>query len=145
MTSELGNRLASSELMPPPVPRPATRLRAPVVLEEDEWTEKIEAIVRRDFFPDVPKLESELEWLQARLNITYQILHKQEKKALDTERKALAGPAQRGPPGNAGGPGKYCAAAHGGAHANRRLTCNLCHSQLAAHAWPGHARHDAWA
>ncbi len=67
MTSELGNRLASSELMPPPGPRPAKVLRAPVVLEEDDWTEKIEAIVRRDFFPDVPKLESELEWLQARI------------------------------------------------------------------------------
>lgn len=39
--------------------------RAPVVLDEDEWTERIEAIIERDYFPDVPKLQNKLEWLQA--------------------------------------------------------------------------------
>jgi len=40
--------------------------RAPVILDEDEWTERIEAIIERDYFPDVPKLQNKLEWLQAR-------------------------------------------------------------------------------
>ncbi len=51
-------------LMPPP---PARQPAGPVVtvLDEDEWTEKIEGIIRRDFFPDLPKLENKLEWMQA--------------------------------------------------------------------------------
>jgi hypothetical protein len=35
-----------------------------LVLDEDEWTSQLEAIIERDFFPDVPKLQSKLEWLQ---------------------------------------------------------------------------------
>ena len=51
-------------LMPPPPARPPAASQV-TVLDEDEWTEKIEGIIRRDFFPDVPKLENKLEWLQA--------------------------------------------------------------------------------
>ena len=47
-------------------PQPATRKRKQEVLDEDEWTEMLEQIVSRDFFPDVPKLENKLEWLQVR-------------------------------------------------------------------------------
>lgn len=36
-----------------------------LVLDEDEWASQLEAIIERDFFPDVPKLQSKLEWLQA--------------------------------------------------------------------------------
>ena len=36
------------------------------VLDEDEWTMQIEAIVERDYFPDLPKLKDRLEWLEAR-------------------------------------------------------------------------------
>lgn len=35
------------------------------VLEEDVYAEAIEAIVERDFFPHLPKLQNQLEWLQA--------------------------------------------------------------------------------
>eukprot|EP00877_Chromochloris_zofingiensis_P006375 jgi/Chrzof1/1991/Cz10g28320.t1 len=49
--------------MPPPPPRPVKR--AAQVLDEDTYTEAIEAIIERDFFPDVPKLQNQLEWLQA--------------------------------------------------------------------------------
>ena len=45
-------------------PQPATRKRKQEVLDEDEWTELLEQIISRDFFPDVPKLENKLEWLQ---------------------------------------------------------------------------------
>ena len=56
------------QLMPPPKPKFAPR-KLPakpqqLVLEEDEWAEQLEAIIERDFFPDVPKLQSKLEWLQ---------------------------------------------------------------------------------
>lgn len=34
------------------------------VLDEDEWTECVEAIIQRDYFPIVPKLQNKLEWLE---------------------------------------------------------------------------------
>lgn len=40
------------------------RKREQNVLEEDEWTQQIEAIIERDFYPDLPKLQNKLEWLQ---------------------------------------------------------------------------------
>jgi len=52
--------------MPPPAPRSAPSRRAPAVLDEDEWTEQLEAIIERDYFPDKAKLENKLEWLQVR-------------------------------------------------------------------------------
>ena len=54
--------------MAPPAPRaPAEASRwKPLVLEEEEWAEALESIIERDFFPDIPKLQSKLEWLQAR-------------------------------------------------------------------------------
>ncbi|CAL8462491.1 g2024 [Coccomyxa elongata] len=41
------------------------RSSGPVVLDEDDWTDRIEAIIERDYFPDIPKLQNKLEWLQA--------------------------------------------------------------------------------
>eukprot|EP00967_Tisochrysis_lutea_P025419 scaffold29347_cov22-Tisochrysis_lutea.AAC.1 len=61
-------------LMPPPPPRTshAHLLLKPgedgppkQVLDEDEYVAHIEAIVERDYFPDIPKLRSQLEWEQA--------------------------------------------------------------------------------
>ncbi|KAK9837831.1 hypothetical protein WJX74_005933 [Apatococcus lobatus] len=51
-------------LMLPPPSQPG-RGPSVTVLDEDEWTERIGGIIRRDFFPDLPKLENKLEWLQA--------------------------------------------------------------------------------
>lgn len=34
------------------------------VLDEDEWTECLEAIIQRDYFPNLPKLQNKLEWIQ---------------------------------------------------------------------------------
>ena len=50
-------------LMPPPPPRAK---RPVAVLEEDEWTAKLEALIERDFFPELGKLESKVQWLQVR-------------------------------------------------------------------------------
>jgi protein DGCR14 len=62
MGDHSGAQLAPRQLMPPPASRPPRQKVK--VLDEDEWTEKIEAIIQRDFFPDVPKLQNKLEWLQ---------------------------------------------------------------------------------
>lgn len=51
--------------MPPPAPLG----RKQVVLDEDEYTEKLEAIIERDFFPDLPKMQNKLEWLQVRTTL----------------------------------------------------------------------------
>lgn len=46
-------------------PRPRRIRRQQEILDEDEFTAKMEAIIERDFFPDIPKLQNKLEWLQA--------------------------------------------------------------------------------
>ena len=53
--------------MPPPAARAAAgikRRREVTTLDEDEWTARIEAIIQRDYYPDLPKLQNKLEWLQ---------------------------------------------------------------------------------
>lgn len=42
----------------------STRQSAEKILDEDEWTECLEAIVQRDYFPNVPKLQNKLEWIE---------------------------------------------------------------------------------
>ena len=46
-------------------PPPSKKARRQVILEEDVYVAAIEAIVERDFFPDIPKLQNRLEWLEA--------------------------------------------------------------------------------
>eukprot|EP00879_Flechtneria_rotunda_P003851 GHRR01004091.1.p1 GENE.GHRR01004091.1~~GHRR01004091.1.p1 ORF type:complete len:577 (+),score=239.95 GHRR01004091.1:317-2047(+) len=55
-------QVADRLVMPPPAPRPGKRK---VVLEEDVYAGAIEAVVERDFFPHIPKLQNQLEWLHA--------------------------------------------------------------------------------
>eukprot|EP00250_Pteridium_aquilinum_P009578 c18766_g1_i1 orf=207-1787(+) len=50
-------------LMGPP-PSKRSR-RTATVLDEDSYVAAIERIVERDFFPDIPKLQDRLEWLEA--------------------------------------------------------------------------------
>lgn len=54
--------------MPPPPSRAAVstalQYKPLIALEEDEYQSQLSAIIERDFFPDVPKLQSQLEWLQ---------------------------------------------------------------------------------
>lgn len=38
-----------------------------MVLEEDEWTSTLEAIIERDYFPELGKLQSKLAWLQVHM------------------------------------------------------------------------------
>ncbi|EFJ16645.1 hypothetical protein SELMODRAFT_116099 [Selaginella moellendorffii] len=48
---------------PPPPGKP--RKSSHAVLDEDTYVAAIERIVERDFFPDIPKLQNKLEWLEA--------------------------------------------------------------------------------
>ena len=57
-------RDAGALLMPPPAPR-APRRAGPEVLDEDEYVARLDAIITREYFPDVPKLRDTLRWLQA--------------------------------------------------------------------------------
>ncbi|KAL3159304.1 hypothetical protein ABBQ32_011258 [Trebouxia sp. C0010 RCD-2024] len=50
---------------PPPTRRGRKRQHEQTLLDEDEWTDRVEAIIQRDYFPDLPKLQNKLEWLQA--------------------------------------------------------------------------------
>jgi hypothetical protein len=47
--------------MPPPPPKP----HAPVRVEEDAYERSLGNIIQRDFYPDLPKLQQQLEWIQA--------------------------------------------------------------------------------
>ena len=55
--------------MPPPPKRGQKRQHEQTLLDEDEWTDRIEAIIQRDYFPDLPKLQNKLEWLQVRQTV----------------------------------------------------------------------------
>jgi hypothetical protein len=50
-------------LMAPPAPR-APKRKKEIVLEEDDWTAKMEAIVERDFFPELGQLQDKVQWLE---------------------------------------------------------------------------------
>ena len=56
----------AAALMPRPRRDPSRGLGKQKVLDEDEWTERLDAIITRDYFPHVPRLKNKLEWIEAR-------------------------------------------------------------------------------
>ena len=56
--------------MPPPPPRfrrqkQAEKKKTKIVLEEDEFAARLEHIIERDYFPNVPQMKDELRLLRA--------------------------------------------------------------------------------
>lgn len=47
---------------------PARKKPKKEAVEEDAYLEAIDKIIQRDFFPDLPKLRTQLEWLEAEKN-----------------------------------------------------------------------------
>lgn len=57
------SRLFGKRLMPPPAPRVVSK--KPKVLDEDTYIAAMGEIIERDFYPDLPKLQRQLKWLEA--------------------------------------------------------------------------------
>lgn len=123
---------------------PVTRKRKQEVLDEDEWTSLLEEIIARDFFPDVPKLQSKLEWLQA--SFDWQQSLPRPAAAVKAELGPCAGHQEGQPRPPQAGTDKHSPAAGWAAHPCGRHACRLC--QHAAHTsrlpdsgsyawWPG--------
>jgi len=100
---------ASARAMPPPAPRPA-RKRAEV-LDEDEWTARLEGIITRDYFPDIPKLKDKLEWLEAtrsgdpaRVRAAQANIQRRQRERLGTPGGALSTPSLGGSGGTGSTP-----------------------------------------
>ena len=111
VTQPIGSRLqpnAASQLMPPPAPR-QQRVRKQVVLDEDEYTARLEKIITRDYFPDVPKLKNKLEWLEATRSGDPELIrqaqvniHRRQLEALGTPGGVIGTPSLGGSSGTFG-------------------------------------------
>ena len=84
----------ATALMPPPPPmvRPQHRARRQKVLDEDEWTERLDAIITRDYFPHVPRLKNKLEWLEARNSGDPEQMRRAQENIQRRQRDALGTP-----------------------------------------------------
>ena len=57
----------SNEIQQASVPKitPLRKKPKKVVVDEDTYLKSVQDIIERDFYPDLPKLRNQLEWLEA--------------------------------------------------------------------------------
>lgn len=63
--SEKKSKTQNSLMLPPAVPPSRRRRKSPQVLDEDSFVDAMGEIIERDFFPELPKLQRQMKWLQA--------------------------------------------------------------------------------
>ena len=56
-------REAKQAMLPPPPKRPRSQ-GAPEAIDEDVFVEAMGEIIERDFFPELPKLQRQIQWLE---------------------------------------------------------------------------------
>ena len=64
-SKEVAKRSASSALMPPPGDAPKRIKRPAIVLEDDEYTEKLSDIIKRRFYPGLHQDQAKIEYFDA--------------------------------------------------------------------------------
>jgi len=63
-----------------PISKAKARKRRVNVLDEDEYVEKVEKIIERDFFPELDKLKAQNEYIEARERKDYNTMSRLEEK-----------------------------------------------------------------
>ena len=63
-----------------PISKAAARKRKVKVMDEDEYVEKVEKIIERDFFPELEKLKAQSDYMDARDRKDYETMSRLEEK-----------------------------------------------------------------
>lgn len=57
-----------------------------VVLDEDTYIDSLSEIIQRDFYPDLPKLQAQLEWMKAEQVNDVEKMRELQQRMLSTRR-----------------------------------------------------------
>jgi protein DGCR14 len=82
-TSSASTALISPSSTSPP---PAKKVKREKVLDEDTYVDALNEIIQRDFFPDLPKLRTQLEWLEAEENNDIEKMRELQQRLLTSRR-----------------------------------------------------------
>ena len=63
-----------------PISKAAARKRKVKVMDEDEYVQKVEKIIERDFFPELEKLKAQSDYMDARDRKDYETMSRLEEK-----------------------------------------------------------------